>query len=109
VTYTVSNPDNAPETLNFGPPFFTLAADCEISVIIGLNRRLDNLSITIDAATLAKSKIGNLYSIELGNEPECKLLTFLDLLECLLIVYSLQQQRPYRRGRQLDGFGRLLV
>lgn len=46
-----------------------MASEYDGSVILGLNRRLDNLSNTIAAATLAKSEIKNLYSIELGNEP----------------------------------------
>ena len=48
-----------------------MAADYSGSVILGLNRRLDNISNTIAAAKLAKSEMGNLYSIELGNEPNC--------------------------------------
>ncbi|KAE8336550.1 hypothetical protein BDV24DRAFT_178432 [Aspergillus arachidicola] len=69
VTYTVSDPADAPSSLTFGPPFISLAADYDGQVIIGLNRRLNNQSNTIAAATLAKDTIKNLYAIELGNEP----------------------------------------
>ncbi|KAF7595496.1 hypothetical protein BBP40_005832 [Aspergillus hancockii] len=69
VTYTVSNPADAPASLTFGPPFMSLAAEYGGKVIVGLNRRLNSLSNTIAAAILAKNTIGNLYSIELGNEP----------------------------------------
>jgi hypothetical protein len=68
----VSSADDAPTSLSFGPPFFTLAAEYEGSVILGLNRRLDNLSNTIAAATLAKSTMKNIAAFELGNEPNCK-------------------------------------
>lgn len=40
---------------------------------MGLNRRLDNLSNTLAAATLAQEKMKNIYSLELGNEPTCAL------------------------------------
>ncbi|KAE8140444.1 hypothetical protein BDV38DRAFT_290173 [Aspergillus pseudotamarii] len=69
VTYTVADPADAPSSLTFGPPFIALAADYDGQVIIGLNRRLNNQSNTIAAATLAKDTIQNLYAIELGNEP----------------------------------------
>ncbi|KAJ5205099.1 beta-glucuronidase [Penicillium cinerascens] len=69
VTYSVSNPSDAPMTLTFGPPFISMAADYHGETIVGLNRRLDNLSNTIAAATLAYDEMKNLYAIELGNEP----------------------------------------
>ncbi|KAJ6180572.1 hypothetical protein N7519_011033 [Penicillium mononematosum] len=69
VTYTVASPGAAPETLTYGPSFISLAATYAGEVIIGLNRRLDDITNTISAAILAQSKMKNLYSIELGNEP----------------------------------------
>ncbi|KAF7523279.1 hypothetical protein PCG10_006683 [Penicillium crustosum] len=69
VTYTVASAGAAPETLTYGPSFISLAAEYAGEVIIGLNRRLDDISNTISAALLAQSKMENLYSIELGNEP----------------------------------------
>lgn len=71
VDYTVASSSDAPDSLTFGPSFISMAADYSGSVILGLNRRLDNISNTIAAAKLAKSEMGNLYSIELGNEPNC--------------------------------------
>ncbi|OQD87766.1 hypothetical protein PENANT_c005G05608 [Penicillium antarcticum] len=69
VTYTVASPGDAPQTLTYGPSFISLAATYAGKVIIGLNRRLDDISNTISAALLVQSKMDNLYSIELGNEP----------------------------------------
>ncbi|KAL4802189.1 hypothetical protein BDV18DRAFT_167043 [Aspergillus unguis] len=69
VTYSVDDPDDAPETLTYGPEFMSLAAEYEGSVVIGLNRRLNNIENTIDAARLAVDSMGNLRAIELGNEP----------------------------------------
>ena len=72
VTYTVASTKDAPTTLTYGPPFVSLAATYAGKVIIGLNRRLDDISNTIAAALLVKAKMKNLYSIELGNEPNCQ-------------------------------------
>ncbi|KAM5387014.1 hypothetical protein ACJZ2D_000307 [Fusarium nematophilum] len=69
VTYTVSDPKDAPASLTFGPSFMTLAAQYGGKVILGLNRRLNNIGNTIAAATVAKQNMGNLDAIELGNEP----------------------------------------
>ncbi|CDM30448.1 CAZyme family GH79 [Penicillium roqueforti] len=69
VTYTVASTGAAPETLTYGPSFISLAAGYAGEVIIGLNRRLGDILNTISAALLAQSKMNNLYSIELGNEP----------------------------------------
>ncbi|KAH8680264.1 Six-hairpin glycosidase-like protein [Ilyonectria robusta] len=69
VTYTVASSGDAPSTLTFGPSFFDLAATYGGEVIIGLNRRLNNIANTVAAAKLAKSKMTNLDAIELGNEP----------------------------------------
>lgn len=38
----------------------------------GLNRGHDDITNTIAAAKVAKSRMSNLRAIELGNEPECK-------------------------------------
>ncbi|KAJ5946929.1 beta-glucuronidase [Penicillium verhagenii] len=70
VTYTVADASDAPETLTFGPPFVALAAEYDGNVTLGLNRRLDNMSNTIAAASLAVDNMSNLYAIELGNEPD---------------------------------------
>jgi hypothetical protein len=72
VNYSVASPDDAPETLTFGPSFVSLASIYAGDVILGLNRRLNNISNTIAAATLAYTKMENLYAIELGNEPNCQ-------------------------------------
>lgn len=72
VTYTVASSADAPQTLTYGPSFISLAATYAGKVIIGLNRRLDDISNTISAALLVQRKMDNLYSIELGNEPNCE-------------------------------------
>ncbi|KAH7093518.1 hypothetical protein FB567DRAFT_462224 [Paraphoma chrysanthemicola] len=69
VTYSVSDPKDAPASLTFGPPFIDLASKYSGSVILGLNRRLNDLSNTISAAKAVVSSMRNLYAIELGNEP----------------------------------------
>ncbi|KAK0716434.1 hypothetical protein B0T21DRAFT_454242 [Apiosordaria backusii] len=69
VTYSVSNPADAPMSLTYGPSFIDLAASYPGRVIIGFNRRLNNLANTLAAARLAFQKMRNLDSIELGNEP----------------------------------------
>ncbi|KAL6705692.1 hypothetical protein ACN47E_006481 [Coniothyrium glycines] len=69
VTYSVANPKDAPATLTFGPSFMDLASQYPGPVILGLNRRLNNLANTIAAAKVAVNKMMNLNSIELGNEP----------------------------------------
>ena len=63
---------DAPTTLTYGPSFMSLAAKYAGKVIIGLNRRLDNISNTIAAALVAQKEMSNLYAIELGNEPNCQ-------------------------------------
>jgi len=72
VVYSVSAASAAPTALTFGPSFMSLAATYSGSVVLGLNRGHDNISNTIAAAKVAKSAMGNLLAIELGNEPECK-------------------------------------
>ncbi|CAG8395580.1 unnamed protein product [Penicillium salamii] len=69
VTYTVASTKDAPASLTYGPSFMSLAATYAGKVIIGLNRRLDNISNTIAAALVAQKEMDNLYAIELGNEP----------------------------------------
>ncbi|CRK25637.1 hypothetical protein BN1708_014263 [Verticillium longisporum] len=69
VTYTVASAGAAPASLTYGPSFFSLAADYGGKVVIGLNRRLNDQANTIAAAKAAKAAMRNLYSIELGNEP----------------------------------------
>ncbi|KAF4551086.1 Glycosyl hydrolase family 79 C-terminal beta domain-containing protein 2 [Elsinoe fawcettii] len=69
VTYSVADPKDAPASLTFGPSFFDLASTYAGKVTIGLNRRLNNLQNTQDAAKQAVSVMGNLQAIELGNEP----------------------------------------
>ncbi|KAJ8523517.1 hypothetical protein ONZ45_g96 [Pleurotus djamor] len=70
VNYTVANAGDAPDTLTYGPSFFTLAAQLRGDVSVGLNRRLNNQANTLSAAVRAKQTMPNLLSIELGNEPE---------------------------------------
>ncbi|KAL3466116.1 hypothetical protein BJX64DRAFT_296058 [Aspergillus heterothallicus] len=69
VTYTVADLADAPETLTYGPSFISLAAEYAGSVVLGLNRRLNNIANTISAADLAVQQMPNLKAIELGNEP----------------------------------------
>ncbi|KAL4974027.1 hypothetical protein BDW66DRAFT_161629 [Aspergillus desertorum] len=69
VTYSVDDPADAPLSLTYGPSFITLASEYNGSVVLGLNRRLNDIENTISAASLAVSEMGNLQAIELGNEP----------------------------------------
>ncbi|KAJ5669430.1 hypothetical protein N7462_010500 [Penicillium macrosclerotiorum] len=69
VDYTVASSGDAPDSLTYGPSFISLAAGYGGEVILGLNRRLDNIANTISAAELVQSEADNLYAIELGNEP----------------------------------------
>ncbi|TFK81382.1 glycoside hydrolase family 79 protein [Polyporus arcularius HHB13444] len=70
VNYTVSSPLDAPSSLTYGPSFFTLASQLKGQVTVGLNRQLNNQANSLSAAQRAKSSMGNLYAIELGNEPD---------------------------------------
>ncbi|KAI1342290.1 glycoside hydrolase family 79 protein [Xylariaceae sp. FL0016] len=70
VVYSVGNAADAPSVLTFGSSFLTLAAGYGGSVVLGLNRGKNNIQNTIDAARKAVSEMGNLFAIELGNEPE---------------------------------------
>ncbi|KAI0344513.1 hypothetical protein BDW22DRAFT_1326510 [Trametopsis cervina] len=70
VNYTVDSPADAPASLTFGPPFISLASQLKGNVTLGLNRQLDNQPASLAAAILAKQQMGNLFAIELGNEPE---------------------------------------
>jgi hypothetical protein len=76
VNYTVASSTDAPTTLTYGPSFISLAASYGGEIILGLNRRLNNIANTISAAKLAKSDAANLYAIELGNEPNCECPSF---------------------------------
>ena len=49
-----------------------LAAALEGEVTMGFNRQLDNQSASLAASVLAQETMGNLFAIELGNEPECE-------------------------------------
>ncbi|KAJ0414830.1 hypothetical protein BJY00DRAFT_320701 [Aspergillus carlsbadensis] len=69
VTYTVADPADAPDTLTYGPSFISLAASYSGSVVLGLNRRLNDIANTISAASLAVEQMSNLKALELGNEP----------------------------------------
>jgi hypothetical protein len=92
VTYTVPSAGAAPASLTYGPPFVSLAASYGGEVILGLNRRLDNISNTIAAATLAKNEMSNLYAMELGNEPNCAQSPVRVFLILRLTVISLLKQ-----------------
>ncbi|RPD63756.1 hypothetical protein L227DRAFT_496569 [Lentinus tigrinus ALCF2SS1-6] len=70
VNYTVSSPLDAPTSLTYGPSFFSLASQMQGQVTVGLNRQLNNQANSLSAAQRAKSSMGNLYAIELGNEPD---------------------------------------
>ncbi|KAI0743496.1 hypothetical protein C8Q80DRAFT_842489 [Daedaleopsis nitida] len=70
VNYTVPTPADAPTSLTYGPSFFTLASQMKGSVTVGLNRQFNNQANTLSAGQKAKSTMGNLFAIELGNEPD---------------------------------------
>lgn len=71
VVYSVANATDAPANLTFGASFVTLAGKYAGSVVVGLNRALNNITNTISAAKVAVAEVSNLLAIELGNEPEC--------------------------------------
>ncbi|KAI0829864.1 hypothetical protein BC628DRAFT_1314531 [Trametes gibbosa] len=70
VNYTVASPADAPASLTYGPSFFALAAQLNGDVTIGLNRQLNNQANSLSAGSRAKQSMGNLFAIELGNEPD---------------------------------------
>ncbi|THH27708.1 hypothetical protein EUX98_g6485 [Antrodiella citrinella] len=71
VNYTVASPADAPDSLTYGPSFFTLAAQLQSdAVTLGLNRQLNNQAASLAAAVQAKNTMDNLFALELGNEPE---------------------------------------
>ncbi|KAI0036740.1 hypothetical protein K488DRAFT_81734 [Vararia minispora EC-137] len=71
VNYTVASSADAPTSLTFGPSFFSLAAGLKgADVTIGLNRQLNNMANSLQAAVQAKNSMTNLYAIEIGNEPD---------------------------------------
>ena len=65
-------------------------------VTVGLNRQLNNQANSLAAAQRAQASMGNLYAVELGNEPDCEYLSCRRFLLCewgwadayLLSVYS---------------------
>ncbi len=71
VNYTVATPADAPLSLTYGPSFFTLASQLQGQVTVGLNRQLNNEANSLAAGSRAKQSMGNLFAIELGNEPDC--------------------------------------
>ncbi|KAM5543120.1 hypothetical protein V8D89_002994 [Ganoderma adspersum] len=70
VNYTVASPADAPTTLTYGPSFFGLANGLRGDVTIGLNRQLNNQANSLSAGAQAKSSVGGLLALELGNEPD---------------------------------------
>ncbi|KIM92707.1 glycoside hydrolase family 79 protein [Oidiodendron maius Zn] len=64
------NTFSGPSNFTFGPSFIELASKYPGTVVMGLNRGGDNISNTIDAAIAVVNGMGNLYAIELGNEPD---------------------------------------
>ncbi|EIW63157.1 uncharacterized protein TRAVEDRAFT_26555 [Trametes versicolor FP-101664 SS1] len=70
VNYTVATPADAPLSLTYGPSFFTLASQLKGQVTVGLNRQLNNQANSLAAGSRAKQSMGNLFAIELGNEPD---------------------------------------
>lgn len=70
VAYNVNSSVDAPASLKFGPNFMKLASTYPGTVVLGLNRGLNNITNTIAAAKYAKGSMKNLKAMELGNEPE---------------------------------------
>ncbi|KAF7877222.1 hypothetical protein EAF04_000907 [Stromatinia cepivora] len=70
VVYSVNSSVDAPASLTFGPNFMKLASTYPGTVVLGLNRGLNNITNTIAAAKYAKGSMENLKAMELGNEPE---------------------------------------
>lgn len=72
MNYTVASPGDAPDTLTYGPSFFTLAAAQQGDVTIGFNRQWNNITNVGLAATQAKKTISSahLLAFEIGNEPD---------------------------------------
>ena len=115
VNYTVASAADAPASLTYGPSFFTLAAALPGDVTLGLNRRLNNQTNTLAAASTAQGIMRNLYAIELGNEPECARPSPVSF-PCLLNVRvrsllqrlahrALVRMEPYCRRREPKGVG----
>ncbi|KAH8109882.1 hypothetical protein DFH11DRAFT_1810021 [Phellopilus nigrolimitatus] len=70
VNYTVASPNDAPDSLTYGPSFFTLAGELAGDVTIGLNRQLNDIANTQEAAEEAVQRVKGLLAFELGNEPD---------------------------------------
>lgn len=109
VSYTVASSTDAPSSLTYGPSFISLAASYGGEIILGLNRRLNNISNSILAAELAQSEATNLYAMELGNEPNCKVQSFpiSGHFANSTMNNSLLQQRPNCRWCLVDCRSRL--
>lgn len=60
-----------PLDLQFGKQYISLASQYDGPVVFGLNRRMDNLSNTIEAAKIAREGMPNFRAFEIGNEPNC--------------------------------------
>lgn len=88
VNYTVADPSDAPNSLAYGPSFFALAERLKGDVTVGLNRQLNNITITRLAAVQGQKTINpaHLLAFELGNEPDCTCVIPCSILyECLTI------------------------
>ncbi|WWC95835.1 hypothetical protein V866_002702 [Kwoniella sp. B9012] len=68
--FVIPTPGGAPLNLTYGPSFFDLAEGLKRPVVIGLNRRLNQLNNTIAAAKQAIKTVSGLFAFELGNEPD---------------------------------------
>ncbi|OCF73199.1 hypothetical protein I204_06429 [Kwoniella mangroviensis CBS 8886] len=68
--FVIPTPGGAPLNLTYGPSFFDLAEGLKRPVVIGLNRRLNQLNNTIAAAKQAVKTVSGLFALELGNEPD---------------------------------------
>ncbi|KAG0145641.1 hypothetical protein CROQUDRAFT_133635 [Cronartium quercuum f. sp. fusiforme G11] len=71
IDYELTEDDEeVPKQLTFGPEYIRLASTLPGSVILGLNRKSNNLNNTLEAAKEAINTMDNLHAIEVGNEPE---------------------------------------
>ncbi|KAH6970316.1 hypothetical protein DER45DRAFT_623179, partial [Fusarium avenaceum] len=71
VSYHTDDPLVAPMELIYGPKFFDLIRQYGHETIVGLNRGDDNLTNTMAAVKMLKSRAEkNVWAVELGNEPD---------------------------------------
>ncbi|KAH8901723.1 hypothetical protein GQ53DRAFT_790114 [Thozetella sp. PMI_491] len=73
VSYTTPDPLTAPTSLTYGRKFFDLIPRFGAETLLGFNRGDNNRSNTFEAVLAAKARpnvMGNLWAIELGNEPD---------------------------------------